>query len=161
MKKIFFALIMTAGLGLIGCQSSPKAEGDGKTFGAGVADQASAQEFGAVMGQLDSVQTINVTMKGKVTNVCQKKGCWMNITDPTNTSTEEMFVQFEDYGFFMPKDLAGHTVIMQGKAYTDTTSVEDLKHFAEDANKSEEEIAAITEPSVEKKFMATGVIIVD
>jgi len=152
---------MAAGLGLVACQSSPKAEGDGKTFGAGVADQASAQEFSAVMGQLDSIQTVNVTMKGKVTNVCQKKGCWMRITDPANASAEEMFVQFEDYGFFMPKDLAGHSVIMQGKAYTDTTSVEDLKHFAEDEKKSEEEIAAITEPSVEKKFMATGVIIVD
>ena len=159
MKKIFFALVMTAGLGLVACQSSPK--GDGKTFGAGVADQASAQEFGSVMGQLDSVQTMNVTMKGKVTNVCQKKGCWMKITDPANASTDEMFVQFEDYGFFMPKDLAGHTIIMEGKAYTDTTSVAELKHFAEDEKKSEEEIAAITEPSIEKKFMATGVNIVD
>jgi hypothetical protein len=159
MKKILFALVMAAGLSLIACQSSPK--GDGKTFGAGVANQATALDFPVVMGQLDSVETINVTMKGKVTNVCQKKGCWMKITDPSNVSTEEMFVQFEDYGFFMPKDLSGHTVIMEGKAYTDTTSVAELKHFAEDAKKSEEEIAAITEPSVEKKFMATGVIIVE
>ena len=159
MKKILFVFTLAAGLGLIACQSTPK--GDGKTFGAGVANQAAALEFPVVMSQLDSVQTINVTMKGKVTNVCQKKGCWMKITDPSNVSTEEMFVQFEDYGFFMPKDLAGHTVIMEGKAYTDTTSVKELKHFAEDAHKSEEEIAAITEPSVEKKFMATGVVIVD
>jgi hypothetical protein len=102
MKKIFFAFVMIAGLALVACQSTPK--GDGKTFGAGVADQASAQEFGTVMGQLDSVQTLNVTMKGKVTNVCQKKGCWMKITDPSDASTEEMFVQFEDYGAsFMPK----------------------------------------------------------
>ena len=40
------------------------------------------------------------------------------------------------------------------------TSVEDLRHYAEDEGKSEEEIMAITEPVEELKFMATGVEIV-
>ncbi|MCE2790741.1 MAG: DUF4920 domain-containing protein [Saprospiraceae bacterium] len=48
---------------------------------------------------------------------------------------------------------------MLGKAYRETTSVEDLKHFAEDEGKSAEEIAAITEPKTELKFMASGVMI--
>jgi len=59
----------------------------------------------------------------------------------------------------MPKDLAGQQVVMLGKAYRETTSVEDLKHFAEDEGKSAEEIAAITEPKTELKFMASGVMI--
>jgi len=159
MKKYLFLFLVIAGLGFIACLSTP--QGDGKTFGAGVSNQAAAAEFTDVMEKLNSNDSINVIMKGKVTGVCQAKGCWMKLTDPTNASQEEMFVQFHDYGFFMPKDLAGHNVIVEGKAYTALTTVEELKHYAEDDKKSEEEIALITEPLVEKKFMATGVVIVD
>jgi hypothetical protein len=159
MKKILFFFLLIAGLGLMACHSQPK--GDGKHFGAGVSNEAGAEEFAAVMEKLNSTDSVTVIMKGKVTGVCQEKGCWMRITDPANASPEELFVQFEDYGFFMPKDLAGHNVIIEGKAYKSETSVKKLKHYAEDANKSEEEIAQITQPQVEKKFMATGVVIVD
>ena len=41
------------------------------------------------------------------------------------------------------------------------TSVDELKHLAEDAGKSEAEIAKITEPKKEFKFLADGVVIVD
>ena len=98
-------------------------------------------------------------MKAKVVDVCQTKGCWMNIVDPMSGDSSAVFVQFQDYGFFMPKDIAGREVIVEGLAYTAETSVEDLRHFAEDAGKSKEEIEAITEPAKEKKFMASGVIL--
>ena len=81
----------------------------------------------------------------------------MNIVSDTDTTNTEMFVQFKDYGFFMPKDLSGKEVVMLGKAYREVTSVEDLKHFAEDEGKTKEEIAKITEPIKELKFMASGV----
>ena len=38
-------------------------------------------------------------------------------------------------------------------------SVADLKHYAEDAGKSEDEIAKITEPKIEYAFEANGVLI--
>ncbi|HJW30867.1 MAG TPA: DUF4920 domain-containing protein [Saprospiraceae bacterium] len=159
MKKIMFLTLMGVVLGLMACQSTPK--GDGKTFGTGVSNPSAAVAFADVVRQLDSVESINVVMKGKVTGVCQEKGCWMKIVAPDSSSAEELFVQFKDYGFFMPKDLAGHQVLLEGKAYKAETSVKQLRHYAEDAKKSEEEIAQITEPLVEKKFMASGVVILD
>jgi hypothetical protein len=48
---------------------------------------------------------------------------------------------------------------MDGYAYREVTSVEDLRHFAEDEGKSKEEIEAITEPREELKFMASGVLL--
>ncbi len=100
-----------------------------------------------------------VQVKGKVEGVCQAKGCWMNIVSETDPNMEPMFVKFKDYGFFMPKDIAGRTVIMQGKAFKEETSVDELRHYAEDDGKSKEEIEAITEPKVELKFMADAVIL--
>ena len=45
--------------------------------------------------------------------------------------------------------------------FLDTVTIEMLKHYAEDAGKSEEEIAQITKPSYDMGFTADGVIIAE
>ncbi len=71
-----------------------------------------------------------------------------------------MKVRFRDYGFFVPKQgLEGKQVVMQGRAKKDVTSVAMLQHYAEDAGKSKEEIATITEPEMSWTFEADGVLI--
>ena len=72
---------------------------------------------------------------------------------------ETIMVRFKDYGFFMPLDAAGKEVIVAGKAFVNEVSVADLKHYAEDAGKSSEEIANITEPAMEFAFEANGVLL--
>ena len=99
--------------------------------------------------------TINTKMTAEIIEVCSKKGCWMTLKiDDEN----EMMVKFKDYGFFMPLDADGN-VIINGKAYIAETSVDELRHYAEDAGKTETEIAAITEPKFEYLFEADGVLL--
>jgi hypothetical protein len=100
------------------------------------------------------VDTLKTTLRGTVNEVCQAKGCWMTIAA---SDDDEMMVKFKDYGFFMPMDISGREVIMQGMAYYQITPVDELRHYAEDAGKSEEEITAITEPKRELRFLADGV----
>lgn len=95
-------------------------------------------------------------VKGTVTSVCQNKGCWMKL-DLGNGET--MRVSFKDYGFFVPKDLEGKQVIVQGIAEVKTISIDDQRHFAEDAGKTKEQIESITEPQEELVFIADGVIV--
>ena len=71
---------------------------------------------------------------------------------------EEIRVTFEDYGFFMPLNAEGD-VIINGKAYVTETSIEELRHYAEDAGKSKEEIEAITEVEKTFAFEADGVLL--
>ena len=99
--------------------------------------------------------TLQATLQGKVNEVCQAKGCWMTIA--AGNDGEEMMVKFKDYGFFMPKDISGREVVMHGMAYYQITPVDELRHYAEDAGKSAEEIAKITEPKRELRFLADGV----
>lgn len=163
MKKIqFISLCLLIAAVWVSCKqnATPSAEAETTSFGAGVSKPDAAVSFADVSAQLETADSVNVVMRAKVAEVCQAKGCWMNIVDPAGTAEGEIFVQFQDYGFFMPKDLSGQEVIIEGKAYTEETSVEDLKHYAEDEGKTAEEIAAITAPVMEKKFMATGVVIV-
>jgi wobble nucleotide-excising tRNase len=100
--------------------------------------------------------TQTVKVEGEVESVCQMAGCWMKIKTEDGKT---MRVTFKDYGFFVPKDIAGKKVIFEGVASVKTTSVADLKHYAEDAGKTKEEIAKITEPKTELTFLADGVLV--
>ena len=103
----------------------------------------------------DSVAT---KVTGQIKDICQVKGCWMNVSDE-DAAGNGLFVRFKDYGFFVPKDAGGKEVIMEGVAYRELTSVEELQHYAKDAGQSEEEISKITEPREEIRFLAKGVLI--
>lgn len=128
----------------------------GQVFGAeeDFSDALTLTEIDQLLTDTDTLKAVSV--KGQVVEVCQAKGCWMTIA-----GENEMMVKFKDYGFFMPKDIAGREVVMTGQAYYAVTPVEELQHYAEDAGKSAEEIAAITEPKKELKFMASGVLLLD
>ncbi|WP_128544319.1 DUF4920 domain-containing protein [Larkinella soli] len=106
--------------------------------------------------KLGSDKEINTKVEGTVESVCQMKGCWMKVKTADN---QTMLVRFRDYGFFVPKDIAGKKVIFEGTAQTTTTSVAELRHYAEDAGKSREEIAKITQPEKAVTFVADGVIV--
>ena len=99
--------------------------------------------------------TIQAKVSASINEVCSKKGCWMKL-DLGNE--EEIRVTFKDYGFFMPLNAEGD-VIINGKAFITETSVEDLRHYAEDAGKSKEEIDAITETERTFAFEADGVLL--
>ena len=101
--------------------------------------------------------TINLKFNANIKEVCSKKGCWMTL--PAGNDDETIMVRFKDYGFFMPLDAAGKEVIVAGKAFVNEVSVADLKHYAEDAGKSSDEIANITEPAMEFAFEANGVLL--
>ena len=118
-----------------------------------------AKSFSELMADLENQDSVYTQVKANVEAVCQTKGCWMNLIDGQAESDESLFVKFKDYGFFMPKDIAGQTVVIEGYAYREVTSVDELRHYAEDEGKSEEEIAQINEPVEELKFMAHGVIL--
>jgi hypothetical protein len=151
-----FSLFVLIGI-VASCKTDPPPSGN--TFGAGVSKTEPTMTFADVVKHLEAGDTVNVVLKAKVTKVCQEKGCWMNLVDPAAESDQSLFVKFKDYGFFVPKDISGREVLVEGMAYNEITSVKQLKHYAKDDGKSEAEIDAITEPAMQKKFMASGVVL--
>ncbi len=149
---LLFAMIATAAYG----QKVSKVKGE--DFGAGIESKEYVQ-FAEMMNQLSASDTVKVAVMAKVSNVCQAKGCWMTL-ESADASEKEMMVKFKDYGFFVPKDISGSDVIIEGVAYSTTIPVDELRHYAEDAGKSAEEIAKITEPETKYAFLASGVRVV-
>lgn len=118
-------------------------------------------ESGAITGgelltMMKDKDSANVKLNAKISEVCQKKGCWMDVE---LTDGKLMTVRFKDYGFFVPKDAAGKETVIEGTVRREIETVEWLKHKAEDAGKTKEEIDAITQPDTTLSFEAFGVII--
>lgn len=168
MKKIAFLFILA--FGIFACQSDVKTESGTTTSTTTEAQADDVQYFGAkitadnaisyedMLTKMGSSDSLAVKVSAQIGDVCQKKGCWMTVVDKEG---QEMLVQFEDYGFFMPKDAANKHVVIDGYAYREVTPVKMLKHIASDAGEPQEVIDAITEPEEELKFMAKGVILKD
>jgi hypothetical protein len=93
---------------------------------------------------------------GTIHTVCQKKGCWMTIA---LNEDENLFIKFRDYEFFVPLNCEGRTAVIEGWAFKEEVSVDELRHYAFDEGKTEEEINAINAPEITYSFMANGVVL--
>lgn len=145
------------GLGFTSCQNaSTNATTENKNvYGVGIDSTVVPMLVNEMKEQLGTQTKLDATVTGKVASVCQKEGCWLKL-DAGNKET--MFMNW-DHKFTVPKDIAGKTVIATGYAYNDTTTVEQLKHYASDDAKPQAEIDTISTPKIEVKFLATGLVI--
>jgi hypothetical protein len=148
MKKTWIVLMMVC------CATASFAQ-QYRYFGDSISAEGAiaAQEAKALAGDVVSGE---LKLAGQVAEVCQAKGCWMTLDAG---SGETIRVKFKDYGFFVPKDLAGSNVVLLGKLQRETLSVDMLKHLAEDADKPQDEIDNIDTPQESLTFVASGVLV--
>lgn len=166
LKQIFVFTMIASALAACNTQmaktnatTATNKEVKGQNFGSNITADG-AVNYTDLLTQIQGKDSVEAKVVGTVDAVCQMKGCWMNIA-AEKAGQPEMMVQFKDYGFFVPKNIAGRKVIMQGFAYRSVTPVDELRHYAEDAGKTKEEIEKITQPKEELKFLASGVLLVD
>ena len=152
--KLFFVCLF--GLLSFGAVAQPKSAKSGVTYGAGTT-AADAVDVNTLEAKLITTDKYTGKVKGTVTGVCLQKGCWMKLAQ---TNGEGIMIRFKDYKFFMPKDIIGKEVVLEGVAERTTTDVEMLKHYAEDAGKSKAEIEKIKEPKTAIEFVASGVLVI-
>ncbi|MCD6067522.1 MAG: hypothetical protein K0S33_2348 [Bacteroidetes bacterium] len=157
MKKIGIIVLLIVSAGVLKAQPPKGKANAGDTYGAKV-DVKDAIQAAELPAQLAKKDTVSAKIKGKAMASCASKGCWMTLQ--VNDSTTA-FIKMKDYAFFVPMAIAGKTVVVDGVAYTKTTSVAELKHYAEDGKKSQKEIDAITQPKNEIRIMANGITVVE
>jgi len=155
MKKLILMTLIAAGL-FTACQNSRTTTDENKNvYGVAIDSTVVPMLVAEMKDALDTMPKMDATVTGKVASVCQKEGCWLKLDAGNN---ETLFMNW-DHKFTVPKDIAGKTVIATGYAYHDTTSIEQLKEYAKDDNKSQAAIDSITQPKIEVKFLATGLVI--
>ena len=157
MKKLFLNVVVIM-FAIVAVAQPPAGDAKpGDQYGEKITADG-AVNIADVAAKLDKTESVDTKIKAKIVDVCPKKGCWLKLQ--VNDSTTAM-VKMKDYGFFLPLAAKGKTVVLDGKVQMKETSVAELKHYAEDAKKSKEEIAAITKPEKEIRVMAKGIVIVE
>ena len=154
MKKIFF-LIPVLLLAFTLLAQPPKGPADkGMTFGKKTTAEGAitASELPA---KLTGAEAVEVKVTGKVSEVCKAEGCWLRM----ETANGNMLIKMEDHAFLVPLSMNGKTIVVDGVATLKETSVEMLRHYAEDAGKSKAEIEAIKEPKKEMTMQAKGILV--
>ncbi len=88
---------------------------------------------------------------GRVTKVCQAKGCWMVLAEGENHAR----VMFGKDDFFIPTDTTGNAVVY-GTLSIKTMSEKMARHLAEDAGQNPDKIEGDTQ---EFQITATSVML--
>ena len=157
MKKLTtFLVCAVALLSFSYAQQQPIAAAKaGVQYGAKI-DKSKAISVAQLEKNLASAATFEGKIQGEVVQVCKKKGCFITLK---RNDGEPIMVRFTDYGYFLPQDIVGKTVVLAGKAKQKETSVEWQKHYAEDKGATKEEIAKINSVKKDISIAADGVLV--
>lgn len=133
----------------------PKGPADqGMTFGITTTSEG-AVKADELTTLVKGKEGVDLKVTGKVVEVCKSEGCWIRM----ETANGPMLIKMKDHSFFVPLSLEGKTIVADGTATLKETSVEMLRHYAEDAGKSKKEIADIKEPKKEITIQAKGILV--
>lgn len=160
MKKLSICYLLLL-LMLAACQGSQKTKLRGAqtikgvVYGDSVFDN-NVRDLETMYALLQKDTKTKLKLRAVVGQVCKKKGCWLTIK---NATQEEIIVRFKDYGFFVPQNIEGKEVILDGEAKVEILSVEEQRHFAEDAGLSTAEINKITTIKKTVAFEAKGLVV--
>ena len=155
MKKVVVSLLLLTMFVSCNTNEQKKEEKQMLEFGPKKVQIDQAISVDDMLKQMESAKEEKYfTIEGTINEVCSKAGCWINIEKPGG---ETFMVRFKDHFTIPTKTEVGTKAYFSGNAYWDTIPVDMLKHFAEDAGDSQEEIDKITEPKFELGFEADGI----
>ena len=160
MHRVRLLIAVAALASLVGCQSSPSTGAASASKWNHYGDQAAAAGASQplALGTLKGDER-NVTVSGVITEVCQHQGCWIRLKDPSNPQAGDLFVKTTDHAYLVPRNSPGRRAIVVGTCEYSEMSVADQKHYAEEAGKTAEEIAKITQPKKMITFHADSISI--
>jgi hypothetical protein len=129
--------------------SAQKSVASGANYGKPMPLDPPAQAVASVSANFASLAGSDIKLSGRVSKVCQKKGCWMMLSD----GDQALRVIFGSHDFFIPKDTIGNAVAY-GRLEKIEMPLADAKHMAEDAGLDPD---TVTKPEVEYRLVATSV----
>jgi hypothetical protein len=122
----------------------------GQDFGAGLT-LGQVADLGEVLADPDRFQGEPVLLRGRISDVCQKKGCWTVLSQ----GESNVRVNFKDYGFFLPTDCSGETAYVEGVVKVEVVSRRQAAHLAGESKHPE--AAQLHTPGKRVGFTASGV----
>jgi len=120
--------------------------GDAETYGAPIAEDVAMVPISVAAADTDAYAGAEHGFSGRITEVCQKEGCWMMLEDDGHAAR----VMMRDHAFLVPKDASGPAEVY-GVLSVEQLTPEAARHLAEDAGDG------MLPPERELRIQATGV----
>lgn len=102
-----------------------------------------------------SVKAVKAKIEGTITEMCKMSGCWFSFKTANNI---DIMVNMRGHKN-TPQDWLGKTVIVEGAAYCETLSIEELKFKAKEEGADRDLISKIKSPQINYYFLADGAIL--
>src|ERR1043165_7676007 len=118
MKKLFVFLLLLIATTLLA---------DIVKRGAPISKDAKPATLADVLASPEKYSKDAVLVEGVIENVCQMKGCWMQLTPEAGKAG--IRVTFKDYGFFVPTDSKGMKARAEGVTTVKTLSKKEADHL--------------------------------
>lgn len=139
--------------------ATPVLAGDGTTFGDGITGEETTL-ISELLAQPEEFEGETVRVKGRVTNVCKKRGCWMSFA--SDEEFQELRIKAEDGVIVFPMEAKGKEGIAEGTFRTYELTMEQTvarrQHQAEEHGE-EFDPASITEPETFHQIEVTGAVV--
>jgi len=153
MKKLLLILLAAFVGASLQAQPPDVPAEKGSKFGEEFTVATTTVDANALTETLAGKDSALVQVRGVVNAVCTKEGCWMKLAAKDGSK----MVKMKDHAFLVPVAINGKEVVVNAVAFKKTTSVKELRHYAEDAGKTKAEIEKITEPKHEIVLQAKGI----
>lgn len=152
MKRLIFTLVTVFALSSFATE---------KKFGSG-ANFSEAKPMSEIMKTPESYIGKEVTVSGTIEDVCEKRGCWMQLT--SDYKNEKVRVKVKDGEIIFPLEARGKKAAAKGEFKKIDMNLEQtknyLQHIAEE-NKKSFDPTSVKEGMVVYQVQATGAVIKD
>jgi hypothetical protein len=157
MKKFFLSTVLFIAVVAQAQSDDIKPAAKGVVYGAAATSEGPVVDVNDLKAKLAN-GAFEGKVTGKVKEVCKAMGCWMTLEKADGTT---VMVKSKDHSYFVPQNLAGKTVVVEGTAAVKEVSEAQRRHLAEDAGKKADEIKKIKGPDKEVQLIAKGVEVLD
>ncbi|MEP7145846.1 MAG: DUF4920 domain-containing protein [bacterium] len=113
-------------------------------------------EFSDLMKNSSDNNDKVVIVKGNVSEVCQEMGCWMIMSEGSNTVRIKTM-----HEFFLPKDIAGRKAVVIGKFKVTEITEEMARHYNEESKNPAIKTENIKGPQKVYEMEAMGIKILN
>jgi hypothetical protein len=94
-----------------------------------------AEDLGRVLADPSAYADLNITVEGVVRQVCQRRGCWLELATSSDQAAPGCRVTSKDHAFFVPTNSAGSRARVRGRAEVKVISAAQVAHMEEEGGK--------------------------
>lgn len=149
-KNLVFSSLISSIFAFVSCHHENPVQVYGE-----VVDSTQAVKATDLQQKMLGLRTINLTISGKVEDVCKAEGCWMKLD---LGEEKRLLVRMKNRSFSVDDEVQGKYAFVKGTVHYDTISVENLQKHAKEDGESDSVISALTVPEINLVMEALGVM---